>query len=84
MRFLIISLENSHNIIILRFCNIVEGQATCLDKFRQVWTHLKHLDAFGHVSTHLDMFGRIWTGLGQVWLWTGFGRALEKFEEVLK
>ena len=30
MRFLIISLENSHNIIILRFCNIVEGQAICM------------------------------------------------------
>ena len=42
-----------------------------------VWTHLEHLDAFGHVSTHLDVFGRIWTGLGQVW--TGFGRGLEEF-----
>ena len=49
-------------------------------------------DAFRHVSTHLDVFGRIWTGFGQVW--TGFGRvwkvfggvwrSLEEFEEVLK
>ena len=51
-----------------------------------------HLDAFGHVLTHLDVFGRIWTGFGQVW--TGFGRvwkvsggvwrSLEEFEEVFK
>ena len=51
-----------------------------------------HLDAFGHILTHLNMFGRIWTGFGQVW--TGFGRvwkvsggvwrSLEEFEEVLK
>ena len=57
-----------------------------------VWTSLEHLDAFGHVSTHFDVFGRIWTGFGQVW--TGFGRvwkvfggvwsSLEEFEEVLK
>ena len=36
---------------------------------RCIWMHL---DAFGHILTHLDMFGRIWTGFGQVW--TGFGR----------
>ena len=57
-----------------------------------VWTSLGHLDAFGHVSTHLDVFGRIWTGFGQVWtgfgrVWKGFRglwRSLEEFEEVLK
>ena len=44
------------------------------------------------ILTHLNTFGRIWTGFGQVW--TGFGRvwkvsggvwrSLEEFEEVLK
>ena len=46
-----------------------------------------HLDAFRHVLTHLDVFGRIWTGFGQVWtgfgrVWKGFGgvwRSLEEF-----
>ena len=61
-------------------------------RFGQIWTSLEHLDAFGHVLTHLDVFGRIWTGFGQVWtgfgrVWKGFGgvwRSLEEFEEVLK
>ena len=39
-----------------------------------------HLDAFGHVLTHLDVFGRIWTGFGQVW--TGLGRVWKVFGEV--
>ena len=41
-------------------------------KFGQVWMHLEHLDAFGHVWRCLDALGRVWTGFGQVQI--GFGR----------
>ena len=70
-------------------CIKTETKTTKLDTFGAFRCVL---DAFRHVSTHLDVFGRIWTGFGQVW--TGFGRvwkvsggvwrSLEEFEEVLK
>ena len=58
----------------------------------EVWMHLEHLDAFGHVWRCLDALGRVWTGFGQVQIgfgrvWKGFGgvwRSLEEFEEVFK
>ena len=58
------------------------------------WSKVNNQNVFkiGHFLTHLDVFGRIWTGFGQVWtgfgrVWKGFGgvwRSLEEFEEVLK
>ena len=49
-------------------------------EFGQVWMHLEHLDAFGHVWRCLDALGRAWTGFGQVQI--GFGRGLKQFGEV--
>ena len=49
-----------------------------LDKFEQVWSI--YLDAFGHFSTHLDVFGQGLDKYGQGLV--EFGRGLEEFGEV--
>ena len=50
-------------------------------KFGQVWMHLEHLDAFGHIWTGFGQvrigFGRVWKGFGGLW------RSLEEFDQVL-
>ena len=48
--------------------------------FGHVWTSLEHLDAFGHVLTHLDVFGQGLDKYGQGL--EEFGRGLEEFGEV--